>query len=418
MNQTINSHRFPLPARLVIGILGILALSLVAFYLIMNPPMTEMGLMAVFLTITAVVSGLASYGAYRLGWLDRSPTILVTLLGVYVLSSVLTFINIWLTARLMFASYHDLLLATILLVYAGGIAIVIGYFFASALTERLHRVETAAEAISEGELETRLPVRGRDEIAQLAGSFNQMAEKLEAADRQRRQVEQLRRDLIAWISHDLQTPLASIRAVIEALADGVVEDPETAQRYLRAAKRDTESLSTLIDDLFQMAQLDAGGLQLDLADNSLSDLISDTLESFSEAARNKGIDLSGSVSPDVDPVWMDAQRIGRVLNNLVSNALRFTPTEGKVWVQAGLSGRDVLVEVSDNGEGIPAQDLPLIFERFYRGEKSRSRITGGAGLGLAIARGIVQAHGGEIHVESEPGQGTKFSFTLPKSRSG
>jgi signal transduction histidine kinase len=417
MNQSISPRHFPLPVRLIIGILAILAFSLGAFYILMNPPMTEMGLMAVFLGITAVLSALASYGAYRLGWLHRSPTIRFTLLGIYVLSGVLTFINIWLTARLMFASSHDLLLATILLVYAGGIAIVIGYFFASALTERLHQVETAAHSISEGELETRLPVTGRDEIAQLAGTFNQMADKLEEADRQRKQVEQLRRDLIAWVSHDLQTPLASIRAVIEALADGVVEDPETTQRYLRSAKRDTESLSVLIDDLFQMAQLDAGGLQLDLADNSLADLISDTLESFSEAAQSKGVDLGGSVSPEVDPVWMDAQRIGRVLNNLVSNALRFTPANGKVFVRAGLSGSDILVEVSDTGEGIESKDLPLIFERFYRGEKSRSRVTGGAGLGLAIARGIVRAHSGTIRVESEPAKGTKFTFTLPKSRS-
>jgi signal transduction histidine kinase len=318
------------------------------------------------------------------------------------------------TAKLMFASLHDLLLATILLLYASGIAIVIGYFFTSALTDRINQVENAAHAITGGELETRIPVTGQDEIAQLAFTFNSMAAQLQAAAEQRRQVEQLRRDLIAWVSHDLQTPLASIRAVVEALADGVVEDAETSQRYLRTAQRDIASLSILIDDLFQMAQLDAGGLKLDLEDNSLSDLISDTLESFSETAKVNGISLQGSVTPQVDPVWMDAQRIGRVLNNLVGNALRYTPSGGQVRVKGSLLDDMVLVEVIDSGEGIPEQDLPLVFDRFYRGEKSRSRTTGGAGLGLAIARGIVEAHHGQINVESQPGKGTRFFFTLRK----
>jgi signal transduction histidine kinase len=417
MNLTFSQSRFSLPVRLVIGILIILALSLFAFYILMNPPMTDMGLMAVFLTITAVISALAAYGAYRLGWLNLSPTIRLTLMGIYLLSGVLTFINIWMTAKLMFASLHDLLLATILLLYASGIAIVIGYFFTTALTDRINQVENAAHSITGGELETRIPVTGQDEIAQLAVTFNSMAAQLQAAADQRRQVEQLRRDLIAWVSHDLQTPLASIRAVVEALADGVVDDPGTSQRYLRTAQRDIAALSILIDDLFQMAQLDAGGLKLDLADNSLSDLISDTLESFSETAKANGISLQGSVSPQVDPVWMDAQRIGRVLNNLVGNALRYTPYGGQVRVKGSLLDDKVLVEIRDTGEGIPEQDLPLVFDRFYRGEKSRSRTTGGAGLGLAIARGIVEAHHGQINVESQPGKGTRFFFTLHKSES-
>jgi len=192
----------------------------------------------------------------------------------------------------------------------------------------------------------------------------------------------------------------------------VVEDPETAQRYLRTAQKDIRALSVLIDDLFQMAQLDAGGLPLERAENSLSDLISDTLESFSELATRQGVDLQGSVDVRVDPVAMDAQRIGRVLNNLVSNALQHTPTGGRVLVRASRQPQAVLVEVTDTGDGIRPEDLPFIFDRFYRGEKSRSRSTGGAGLGLAIAKGIVEAHGGQIGVESGT-QGTRFYFTIP-----
>jgi signal transduction histidine kinase len=249
-------------------------------------------------------------------------------------------------------------------------------------------------------------------MAGLARTFNQMAAQLQETERKQQELDALRRDLVAWAGHDLQTPLASVRAIIEALADGVVDDHESVQRYLRTAQKNIQSLSTLIDDLFQMSQLDAGGLLLDCADNSLSDLISDTLESFSELANQQGVHLEGSVSEGVDPVYIDAQRIGRVLNNLVSNALYHTPEGGSVEVMASPLPEAVMVEVIDGGPGIPPEDLMRVFDRFYRGEKSRSRITGGAGLGLAIAKGIVEAHGGHIGVESEPGR-TRFFFTLP-----
>jgi signal transduction histidine kinase len=184
------------------------------------------------------------------------------------------------------------------------------------------------------------------------------------------------------------------------------------------------SLSALIDDLFQMSQLDTGGFPLHRAQASLSDLLSDTLESFSQLARQQEITLEGSVDTDVDPVFMDTQAIGRVLNNLISNALRHTSSQGRVSVWVRRTSPGVEVTVSDTGEGIRLQDLPHIFERFYRGDAARSRnrgtpraltgsSTGGAGLGLAIARGIVRAHGGDIRVESELGKGTQFTFHIP-----
>ena len=288
----------------------------------------------------------------------------------------------------------------------------LGYFLSSTVTDRIHLLQRAAEELAEGKLETRVPVSGRDEVANLAESFNQMASQLQAADEKQRELERLRADLIAWVGHDLQTPLASMRAILEALSDGIVEDPATIQRYLSTAQRDVRSLSMLIDDLFQMAQLDAGGLALDKDNSSLADLISDTLESFSALAARKLVRLEGSVEADVDPVLMDTQRIGRVLNNLIGNALRHTLAGGRVEVRAQRAGSGVEVTVSDSGEGIRPDDIPHIFESFYRGEKSRSRATGGAGLGLAISRGIVQAHGGHIHVESQPGD-TRFIFNLP-----
>jgi signal transduction histidine kinase len=403
--------------RYLLGIILILALSLALFYALMQPPAGDLSLMIELLSITAVVSALAGYAAYRLGWIERSPSLRLTLSGIYALASVLAFFNVWITARLMFASRHDLLLATVLLIFAGGIAMMLGNFLSSTLADRIHRLEQAAHEVQNGDLAVQVEAHGKDELASLAQTFNQMAARLNEAAQKQNEIEKLRRDLIAWAGHDLQTPLASVRAIIEALADGVVEDPETTQRYLRTAQRDIQFLSLLIDDMFQMAQLDAGGLPLDREPASLSDLISDTLESFSELAIRQGILLEGSVSPGIDLVFMDVKRIGRVLNNLLANALRHTPTGGKVTVQAFPGAQGVRVEVTDTGEGISAADQPHIFERFYRGEKSRSRSTGGAGLGLAIARGIVEAHHGQIGVESISGNGACFYFTIPNAES-
>lgn len=401
-----------MPARFLIGVVIILAISLAIFELVMLPPLRDLGLMALYLGITALVSALVGYVAYRMGWINFSPALRWTLLGGYALASILTFFNVWFSAQMMFASEHDLLLAIVLLVFASGMAMVLGYFLSSTVTERINQLKNAAEELADGNLKTRVAVNGRDEVASLAETFNQMAEQLQAADQRQRELESLRRDLIAWVSHDLQTPLTSMRAILEALSDGVVEDPETVKRYLLTAQRDVRSLSSLIDDLFHLAQLDAGGLPLHRADASLSDLVSDTLESFTELAKQQQITLEGNVDSDVDPVHMDTQAIGRVLNNLIGNALRHTPAQGRVsvWVRRN---PNVEVTVSDTGEGIRAEDIPHVFERFYRGEKSRSRATGGAGLGLAIARGIVQAHGGEINVESEMGKGAQFTFRLP-----
>ena len=405
--------RMTASGRFLLGILLIVALSLLLFNFVMSPPPSELGLMALFLGITAFVSALVGYAAYRLGWLARSPTLRWSLLGGYALASLLTFFNVWFSAQLMFASSHDLLLAIVLLFFAGAMATALGYFLSNTIAERIGLLRDAARRLAAGDLAARVPVSGRDEVAGLAASFNSMAARLEAADREQRRLEQARLDLIAWVGHDLQTPLASIRLILEALADRIIEDPETVSRYLATAQRDVQSLSALIDDLFQMSQFDAGGFQLDCAPASLADLISDTLEAFSELAARQAVKLEGDAGPGIDPVYMDTRRVGRVLNNLVGNALRHTPSGGEISVHARRLDGSVEVGVRDTGEGIQAGDLPHLFERFYRGEKSRSRLTGGAGLGLAIARGIVEAHGGVIRAENAPGGGAIFTFTLP-----
>jgi len=406
--------RTPLVFRLILGAAVIVAITLGVFMLVMFPPMKDIANLALYLSVTALVSAVIGYLAYSLGWIHMSPNLRWTLLGGYILASVLTFFNVWFSAQMMFSSQHDLLLAIVLPVFAGGMATVLGYFLSGTITQRIQLLKSAAENIAHGELSTRVPVQGHDEVAGLAKTFNQMAEQLQESDSKQRELEHMRRDLIAWVGHDLQTPLTSVRAILEALSDGVVEDPETVSRYLRTAQRDVNSLSLLIDDLFQMAQLDTGGFPLDRQNASLNDLVSDTLESFTEPAKQHEIKLEGNVEYNVDPVNMDTQAIGRALNNLIGNALRHTPDQGRVSVWAHRTGKGIEVTISDTGEGIREEDLPHVFESFYRGDAARSRSRGtGAGLGLAIARGIVQAHGGAIRVESKPGRGTLFTFNIP-----
>ncbi len=400
--------------RFMAGIIATLIVTLLIFYAVMRPPAAEFQSMVLFLSVTAFISFVAVYAAYRYGWLTRTPSLKWTLMSSYALASILTFLNVWMTARLMFINQHDLTLATILLIFASGIAIALGYVLATAITDKIAAVNRGAEAIAQGRFDARLDVTGSDEMAALADAFNHMAAQLEDADRRQREAEQLRRNLIAWVGHDLRTPLASMRAIVEALDDGVVTDPTTTSRYVSTVRRDIGALSLLIDDLFEMAQIDAGGLTLDRQPNALSDLISDTLESFSGRARAKQVTLAGKVAPGVDPVRLDARQIGRVLNNLVDNGLRHTAAGGSVLIETRLDGRTVQIDVRDTGSGIAPGDLPLVFEQFYRGEKSRSRATGGSGLGLAIAKHIVEAHGGRIWVESTLGEGSVFRVVLPK----
>jgi signal transduction histidine kinase len=405
-----------LTLRFAAAVLITMGLALTIFQVIMQPDSRELLLMVLFLSVTSGITLISGYLAYRSGWINRAPSLRASLLATYLIGAALSFLNIWLTARLMFVSQHDLILGTILLLFASGIAVALGAYFSEALTARIRRLRLAVREVREQGLGSRAQVEGRDEIAQLSDDFNAMAAQLQAAEEAQREVERLRKDLIVWVGHDLQTPLTSIGAILQALADGMVEDPETMQRYLGTALREVQSLSVLIDDLFEVARLDAGGLALDLASNSLSDLISDTLESYSRLAEENSVQLSGDVEADVDPVVMDARRIGRVLGNLVGNALRHTPTGGRARVTARRVLGAVEVEVVDSGEGVSALDLPRLFESFYRGEKSRSRATGGAGLGLAIAKGFIEAHGGSIGAELPVEGGARFAFTIPDAR--
>jgi signal transduction histidine kinase len=401
---------------LIAGSLLALGVAAVLMWALMNPPMEEVTSLVTTLAITSLVSLGIAYVVYRRRW-ARFSSLRLTLLGTYVWAAGLTLFNVWVMQRQMFVSKHDLILSGVLLLFAAIIATTFGIFVSASVTDSLRQLALTADSLAAGDLAARVKVLGRDEVARVAESFNQMAGQLQAAAAQQQELDTLRRNLIAWTSHDLRTPLTSIRVRVEALDDGLVEDPIEVRRYFQNIRADVMALNTLIDDLFELAQLEAGGLKLELSPHSLGDLVSDCLESFQALAEQRGIRLTGKVEPDVDPVMLNAGKISRVLGNLVGNALRHTPAAGAVHVIARRTPEGIVVTIDDSGSGFKAADLPHLFEQFYRGEQARSRATGGAGLGLAISRGVIEAHHGRIWAENRPEGGARVTFLLPNTRS-
>jgi signal transduction histidine kinase len=377
---------------------------------------SELNTLLILMAVIAVVSLGAAYAAYRLRLVRWLRSLRWALIVIIILTVAIIFINVWVTARLMFISEYDLSITVALLLFAGTIAMIFGFLVSSAITDSIREMGKAAEKVAQGKLDTRLSVQGNDELADFARTFNWMASNLQEVDEQKRRLDQERRDLIAWASHDLRTPVTALRAMLEAMIDGVVSDPQTMNRYLHNMELETTNLTQLIDNLFELAQLDEGHIKLDYQKASLRDLISDTLGSMSVRARQQNISLSGEVDPDVDMLYFAPDKIQRVLSNLLDNALRYTPDGGSVTLKASHEADQVKVTVQNSGEGVGTIDLSQVFTRFYREERSRAQSKDGrrgAGLGLAITRGFVEAHGGKIWVENDPQTGVKFTFTLP-----
>lgn len=400
---------------LAVGVALALIVAGVLFYGLMSPSLVDLARLGLTLAITCIITVGLGYLLYRRGW-ARSSSLMWTLIAAYIWSALVTLLAVWVMQRQMFFSEHDLILSGVLLLFAAIIATTYALFIAASVTEGLREMAMAADTLAAGDLGARVHVAGQDEVARLSLSFNEMADRLQEADERRRELETLRSNLIAWTSHDLRTPLTSIRVRVEALNDGLVDDPATVRRYYGAIRSDVMALNNLIDDLFELAQLDAGGPALELTPSSLVDLISDCLESFNARADRQGVQLVGDVDRGIDPVTMNAGKIGRVLNNLVDNALYHTPANGRIIIRAQIRDGHTLVSVEDSGPGFAEADLPAVFEQFYRGEQARSRATGSAGLGLAIARGIVQAHGGRIWAENSQSGGGRVNFELPRNR--
>ncbi|MEJ2748816.1 MAG: ATP-binding protein [Anaerolineae bacterium] len=298
--------------------------------------------------------------------------------------------------------------AILLAVLAASVAaLLLGGLLTWTMTRPLRQLTQAAEAISEGNLDQRVHVQAGDEIGDLAAAFNQMSDRLARAER-------LRRQMTADIAHELRTPLSVIQGNVEALQDGVF--PLTADS-LEPIRAKTNLLTRLVEDLRQLTLAETGQLPLDKTPTDLAALAQRTLADFQAVAESKQISLRINQTADLPLVNIDPQRIEQVLVNLLSNALRHTPVGGQIWVAMEEENGRVRLTVSDNGPGLSAEEAANVFERFYRVDQGRTREEngGGSGLGLAVARSIIEAHGGQIGVKSEPGQGAAFWFTLPNS---
>ncbi len=293
---------------------------------------------------------------------------------------------------------------------AGGLGIVLGLAFSRQLTAPLARLTAAAHRIAQGDLAQRVPETGSAEIAELGQAFNRMAANLAEAER-------LRRNMVADVAHELRTPLSVLQGNLRAILDDVypLEQAEIASLY-----DETRILSRLVDDLHELALAEAGQLPLHMQPLQLADVIQTTVANLAVVAESGAVSLDMDLADDLPLVQGDPERLAQVLRNLLANALRHTPPGGQVKISASVSPTGpglVQVTVTDTGEGIAPEDLPHVFDRFWRADRSRSRDYGGAGLGLTIARQLVEAHGGHIEAASEPGQGSRFTFTLPVARS-
>jgi signal transduction histidine kinase len=333
----------------------------------------------------------------------RLPSVRFQLAGLALVAVLLPLAAVVLSGVVMFSSGHDL---TILLVAAASstAALAAAFLLGGSLQRSLERLRHASAALARGDLGARAPEEGPTELAELAAAFNEMAANVE-------ELFDARRQLVAWASHDLRTPLASMQAMLEALEDGLAE-PE---RYLPAMREQVRTLSLLVDDLFELARIDAGVLTLELREASLAGLVESCLRGLEAEAHARGVALSVRIDGADAAVRCAPDKVERVLFNLLTNALRHTPSDGAVAVVVEPLAREVRVTVEDTGEGLPAESARRVFDRFWRGDRARARGKGGAGLGLAIARGLVEAQGGRIWAENRPEGGARISFTLPRA---
>ncbi|MEX0832955.1 MAG: ATP-binding protein [Actinomycetota bacterium] len=285
---------------------------------------------------------------------------------------------------------------------AAVIALGLARLLARGMTKPLRDMAQAARKLETGDYSQRVQTASRDEVGQLAAAFNRMSAELES-------LEQLRRDVVANVSHELKTPISALRAHLENVLDGVEDpDPQTLQVMLQQSER----LGRLVDQLLELSRLESGDLPLRPAEVEVGPLVSNVLSEV-EVTRSNGVAVDNKVPSELPAVWADPERLHQVLFNLLDNAVRFTPPGGEVTVSAARVNGRCEVTVADTGPGIPPEHLPRLFERFYRVDPARSREDGGTGIGLAIARSVVEAHGGRIRAESEEGKGTRFTFDLP-----
>ena len=363
-------------------------------------------------------------------WALTNAHLLVVVIGAGVLCGVIVLTNVYYTRSLEPQILPVLVFFGILTVIAVLVVLppsaLFSYIFARRTTRRLRALATATNALREGDYSVRVPVQGGDEVAQLQGNFNAMAADLAAAvhdlEAERDTVAQLlsaRRELVASVSHELRTPVSTLRGYLEsARAHWSEEDtpPASLRHDLEIMERETRRLQTLIEDLFTLARAEVGKLDLRCVPADVGDEVRRLAETVAPLTWQSGrVEVVAEVAPDLPLALVDSNRLNQVLQNLLHNGIRHTPPGGIVAISASADAERVLLQVKDTGEGIAPEDLPHIWERFYRSDRARMQSASGSGLGLALVKELTEAMGGSVAIESTLGQGSCFTVAVPRA---
>jgi len=355
----------------------------------------------------ALVTVVAAFGARAL---LRRTSLRQRFVAVALTAAVAALANLAVLTTQMFVADHDATLVTILLVYSVAAGVAAALVLANSSSAAIRRLDETARALATGDLGARVgDLDAGPELDTLAATLDRMAERLQASQEREREIEARRHDLITAVSHDLRTPLASLRAMVEAIDEGVVRDPVTLDRYASEMRRSVAHLVAMVDDLFELTQLDATAIESEARRASLAEVVGSAVAAVELQAEAKGLSLRTDLRDAADVPC--SPRLERVLQNLLANAVRHTPADGSVRI-AGVRHPDRLeIAVEDTGEGISPGDLAQVFEPFFRGDPARSG--GGTGLGLALAERIVEALGGRITAASTPEVGSRFAVEIP-----
>ncbi|MBW3665610.1 MAG: HAMP domain-containing histidine kinase [Actinobacteria bacterium] len=395
------------PLTLVVVVTAVGAAGTIAVAAAMGMPPRDVAHIALFLVPAAVVT--VASAAFAGPLLARSPT-RHRLVAIGLLGTVVALTNLVVLTRFTFVNDHDASVVGALLAYAAGAGVAAALAVARTSAVAIERLGGTAARLGAGDLDARVgPLDADAELATLARTLDDMAGRLQASLARERELEARRRDLITAASHDLRTPLSSLRAMVDAIADGVVDDPPSLRRYITHMRTSVESLVALVDDLFELAQLDAGVIERETERVLLRDVVRDAVAACEPHVADKAINLTEQLNGHDE--LLCSPYLARVLQNLLTNAIRHTPTDGAVRVYADTSDVGLQLVVEDTGEGIEEGSLGQVFEPFWRADPARS--SDGAGLGLTLAKRIVESLGGRIDAASEPGVGSRFAVVVP-----
>jgi signal transduction histidine kinase len=365
------------------------------------------------LVTAGLVAGLSALGLAAAHWLaaQRTGRPLQARFDLVVGTAVaVILVTVLAAAELMFVSNHDALIVSAIVLAVALVALRVARVTSAGVVRDVGAIREALGAVGEGEREARVEAGAAAELSELAEAVTRMVELLREEERRRDVADAARRNLAVSISHDLRTPLASLRLMLAAIEDGVVDD-DTRDRYLATMHTHVSALGSLVDDLFELSRLDAGDLDWSIRQVELSELVDEAVTAMRAGAEAKGVAVAAELKSLPRPARADPERLQRVLFNLIENAIRHTPADGSVTVRAEPAGDWVEIEVADTGSGIPMAERERLFEPFVRGAGNGEEDTG-AGLGLALSRAIVEAHGGQIWL-ADSDTGTRVRFAIP-----